>query len=120
MIGSLDRMWPQGCLQLSPEEEVRFTPVYRQMQEYIHTRSKENHHKAVLCMEELLGLLTEIYLREHGQPFVNSKMDIRNNDLQIQEVAAKCGFNDFSTFSRLFRKKTGLSPSQYRRNRPLP
>ena len=34
--------------------------------------------------------------------------------------AYECGFNDFSTFSRLFRKKTGLSPSQYRRNRPLP
>ena len=39
---------------------------------------------------------------------------LRNHTLQIQEVAIQCGFNDFSSFSRLFRQKTGLSPSQYR------
>lgn len=177
MIGALDRMWPQGYLKLLPEDEKSFSPVYFRMQELIFTRSKENHHKAVLCMEELLGQLTGIYLRDHEQPYLNSKMDtliesirfsplsdydfkelasaefhmsysgfrklfkritriaphefvllhrvyfsmelLRNQNLQIQKVAEECGFNDFSSFSRLFRKKIGISPSQYRKNVPL-
>ena len=40
---------------------------------------------------------------------------LRNHALQIQEVAMRCGFNDFSSFSRLFRQKTGHSPSRYRK-----
>ena len=31
MIGSLERMWPRGYLELSPEEEAQFTPVYSRM-----------------------------------------------------------------------------------------
>ena len=173
MIGSLERMWPRGYLELSPEEEAQFTPVYSRMQEYISSRSRKDHPRAVLCMEELLAQLTAIHFREHGQPLINMKMEalikeirfspfsdydfktiaaeefhmsysgfrkffktvnriaphefvmtqriyhamelLRNHALQIQEVAMRCGFNDFSSFSRLFRQKTGHSPSRYRK-----
>ena len=32
----------------------------------------------------------------------------------IAEVAAACGFQDSYYFSRFFKKKTGLTPSQFR------
>ncbi len=173
MIGSLDRMWPRGYVELMPEDEAQFTPVYSRMQDYISTRSRKDHPRAVLCMEELLAQLTAIHFREHGQPLIDMKMEalikkirfspfsdydfktiaaeefhmsysgfrkffkrvnriaphefvmtqriyhamelLRNHRLQIQEVAMQCGFNDFSSFSRLFRQKTGYSPSRYRK-----
>lgn len=36
-------------------------------------------------------------------------------DMSIGEIALKCGFEDFAYFSRVFKKKYGVMPSQYRR-----
>ena len=35
-------------------------------------------------------------------------------DLQITEIALRCGYTDHSAFSRQFRALTGLTPSQFR------
>ncbi len=36
-------------------------------------------------------------------------------NMSIGEIALKCGFEDFAYFSRVFKKKNGVMPSQYRR-----
>ena len=36
-------------------------------------------------------------------------------DMNILEIATKCGFNNASNFNRAFRKVTGRTPSEYRR-----
>lgn len=40
---------------------------------------------------------------------------LRYSHKTIQEVALAVGIENFAYFSRLFKKKTGLSPSQYRK-----
>ena len=34
--------------------------------------------------------------------------------MAISEVAFRCGFEDATSFSRAFRRKYGISPSEYR------
>lgn len=40
---------------------------------------------------------------------------LRQSNLSVTQVAAQCGFEGSSRFSLFFRKRTGLSPSEYRR-----
>ena len=39
------------------------------------------------------------------------------SDLPVAQVAEACGFGDPSYFGKTFRKKTGLTPTQYRHRR---
>lgn len=39
---------------------------------------------------------------------------LSESDLTVSEIAEQVGYPDFYYFSRLFRKKTGMSPSRYR------
>lgn len=41
-----------------------------------------------------------------------------NTRIPITEAAARCGFSSFSQFNRVFQKHIGMSPSQYRKQRP--
>ena len=43
-----------------------------------------------------------------------AKRYLLQTTLPINEIAEKCGFRDYSNFSRAFRKETGNTPSQYR------
>lgn len=42
------------------------------------------------------------------------KLLLQESFISIKDVAAKCGFSDSFYFSTLFRKKTNLTPTQYR------
>lgn len=44
----------------------------------------------------------------------HAKELLRNSDLNITEICAAVGFESLGSFSTLFRKVTGLSPSAYR------
>lgn len=45
-----------------------------------------------------------------------SKRFLRNTTITIKDVAYRIGFNDEHYFSNVFRQKTGMSPSEYRRS----
>ncbi len=67
--------------------------------------------------------LSSLFRKELGVTFVDylnqtrmthAKSLLQMTQLPIQEVAARCGFNDSSYFCRIFKKYNGLSPIQYR------
>ena len=41
---------------------------------------------------------------------------LKNTDNPIQSIAFSVGYHDEKYFSRLFKKVTGLSPSEYRKS----
>jgi len=47
---------------------------------------------------------------------VRAKNLLSSTDLTVKEVAAACGWPDQQYFSRLFRRKAGIPPAQYRRS----
>ncbi len=62
---------------------------------------------------------------EAGTTFVHELMNLRlerarqllrEQDLSVTEVAARCGFNDSSHFARRFRRQFGIAPAQARRS----
>lgn len=44
-----------------------------------------------------------------------SKALLENTNLRVDEILDRVGYNDDSTFRRLFKKHTTLSPHEYRR-----
>lgn len=63
-------------------------------------------------------------LKEYGQENASNfildirinyaKTEIAKTEKPIYTIAKEIGFNDPSYFSKVFKKKTGLSPSEYR------
>ncbi len=45
-----------------------------------------------------------------------AKMQLRYTSLSISDIAFQLGFEDLSYFSRFFKKTTGMTPMEYRRN----
>jgi len=44
-----------------------------------------------------------------------SKQILETTDLSVEAVAGQVGYEDSSFFGRLFRRKVGLTPAQYRK-----
>lgn len=67
--------------------------------------------------------LSKIFKSETGESFSTylnnlrvekSKAYLKDNKLLLVEVAHLCGFDDQSYFTKIFKKKTGISPKKYR------
>ncbi len=41
---------------------------------------------------------------------------LKEGDLNVTEIALRCGFDDVNYFSRLFRRSYGVSPTQFKKN----
>lgn len=46
---------------------------------------------------------------------MGAKVLLTKTDKSITQVAAECGYDDFTYFSRQFKKSTSLTPSAYRK-----
>lgn len=46
-----------------------------------------------------------------------AKRLLRDSSLRLQEAADSAGFHDYSYFSRVFKRKNGISPAEYRKSR---
>ncbi len=74
----------------------------RAIRQLIDPAEKESAESATQVMEDMR-------LRQAAQLFRN------NPQLEVSEVASRCGFEDFSTFQRLFVRNFGLHPAEYRK-----
>ena len=45
---------------------------------------------------------------------------LRNTELAVNEISDRIGIDDITYFSRIFKKKTGITPSEYREQFPSP
>lgn len=63
---------------------------------------------------ENFGMSVGQYIRD--KKIEMAKDHIEKTELSISEIAERCGFNDLTYFDRLFKKSTGLTPRQYRKN----
>ena len=89
--------------------------------------NRETHREVAyyadqLCISPLY--LTKIILEVNGRSardmiadytIIGIKTLLRNADITIKDVVRHSGFSSQSSFSRFFRKHTGMSPSEYRR-----
>ena len=42
---------------------------------------------------------------------------LSETDMPVAAVGEKCGYTDSNYFSRIFRKSTGMTPTEFRRHR---
>lgn len=57
-----------------------------------------------------------------SSPLIDLRRDaaveyLGRHDLSLMDIAERLGFSESSTFHRAFKKWTGVSPGEYRRNR---
>jgi AraC-like DNA-binding protein len=77
---------------------------------------------AELCHRSLSSFkrdFQKLYNASPGKWLVNKRLDystvlLKNNQLNISQVVFECGFEDLSHFSRAFKSKFGVSPTQFR------
>lgn len=51
-----------------------------------------------------------------GQVTVNAKRQLMHTNRNVREIAASLGYDDYSYFTRLFKKATGMTPTDFRKN----
>lgn len=66
------------------------------------------------AVKSVTGMSAGEFIR--SQILLNAKRQLAHTSLTVGEVAAALGYDDCSYFSRLFKKETGLTPSEFRKN----
>ncbi|MBI5668113.1 MAG: helix-turn-helix transcriptional regulator [Chloroflexi bacterium] len=78
-------------------------------------------HAVALSPYYLIRLFRRIYQQTPHQYLIQLRITrakelLRNSDLSVTEICADVGFESLGSFSALFRKLVGISPSAYRRS----
>ena len=107
------------------EKDNRDYNIYLEMVKYIHENfgkkvnidemAQELHlsrTKAYRLFEKYAHSSPNVYLNSYR--LAMSQQSLRDTDLTITEIAAKCGFQTSSYFTKIFGKETGISPRVYR------
>lgn len=74
-----------------------------------------NYHPHYLSklMYEYKGMTLHKYLMEFR--INNAKFFLRTSDNDIRTIAEECGFINFSHFTKIFKKSTGMTPTEFRK-----
>ena len=76
------------------------------------TRARRDRH-AERRFQQATGLSPLEYV--HTLRLEEAKQHLETGDEAVEAIAQAVGYEDAAYFSRLFRRKVGLSPAQYRR-----
>ena len=125
MIERVSRICSNSALYRENDELFRLSEVVSFL---------EQHRQEPLTIKELSeraamspATLNRAFRRAVGKSPLNFLNDLRlseaqlllreNPELSIADIAGECGFPDSNYFSRLFKKRNGQTPRDYRRNR---
>lgn len=109
------------------EEEIRRSAsIIDKINLYIHEHYKENIGRNEIGAAFFLvpEYLAKMYKKKTGQnlkDYINeyrleqARSLLINKEMKVSDVAAEVGFDNFSYFSTLFKKSTGLTPNEYRK-----
>ena len=78
----------------------------------------KNGYNAQALVKDKIGLSIKTLFTD--KKILESKKDIAFTDKNIQEVSYDLGFKDPAYFNRVFKKQTGQSPGQFRKNFDFP
>lgn len=111
---------------LEAERSQRETRPITDAKRYI-----QQHYREALRLEDVSSAVgfnatyfSTLFKKETGQNFVDYLTDLRigkakellsGEDLSVQDVAEMVGYQDLKYFSKLFKKLTGVSPSDYKK-----
>lgn len=125
MLIEMPRSWQTAFTHFCPRAPHHDSAILR-AEEWLH-----RHHAAEVRLEALaaeLGMSPRNFARRfraatgetplaylHGLRIAMAKRLLENGRLTVQEVASEVGYTDLLFFRRLFRRHTGLSPSDYRK-----
>lgn len=129
-------VWLSGILHRSLSytfdfEQVKHSDVIYKVMGYI-----KSHYAQKLSLEDIArqvylsrSYLSSLFKKETGYSlfaYINhvriekSKLYLLDHSISLVDIAALCGFEDQSYFTKVFKKATGLSPKRYRDNRGKP
>lgn len=113
--------------QLQQRSSAAYDPRIQQLLEYINTHLAEE-----LSINQLsqITLMSKYYMMRSFKAatgfsihqYISSKRMImarellKNSSASITDICYQCGFQDYSTFSREFKKQFNLTPREYRNN----
>ena len=111
------------CIESKEKKEMR--PI-TEAKNYI-----QEHYREPLKLEEVSRVIgfnatyfSTIFKKETGKSFLDYLTEVRMNkakqllcrgDLSVNDVAEEVGYQDLKYFSKLFKKATGISPSEYKK-----
>ena len=112
-------------LTLTNRIEAKNKNLAMEIKSYIHTNFANDISIDDLCKYFYCsrGTLINKFKEEYGKTIHQYLLDfrleqsldlLRNKDLSIQEIAITCGFKDANYFSKSFRRKFSISPSEYK------
>lgn len=113
------------CASVMSMKIGRSVTVAYHIMNYINHHYTEELHVETIAAE--LGLnknyISHVFKDETGYSLMayvialrinRAKLLLTRTDQRVTEIAAACGYDDFTYFSRQFKKSTGFSPTSYR------
>ncbi len=105
--------------------EHKENPIIKKVCDYIYKNTKSDI--SLEQMAEYVNVssfyLSKLFKEDKGVTFINFLNDTRleksrellqNPELSIKEITAEVGYNDQNYFSRIFRNKYGVTPTEFR------
>lgn len=133
---ALSRLAALLCRNLPPEQTIPIEKEQRDFQrikvmlQLIHSEFENDltiariadcaaisESECLRCFRAIIGTPPIQYLKQYRIRQAASQL-LETKD-RISDIAVRCGFQDMSYFTRAFREKMGVTPSQYRKNASL-
>lgn len=109
-------------------EEDKDKDLYEKMSHYValHYREEISLTEVAELLHSNASYLSRLYKKKAGvnlsddvvlKRIEKAKECLLVTDMKINDISDYVGFNDPAYFARMFRKKTGLSPKEYKQSR---
>ena len=109
------------------QDEIYSDPLVVKVIQYFWTHIGEEITRDSLLKEFSVNknVLNDAFNKEVGMPCMSylekmrmamARSDLQYTDQTISEISLACGYSDMNYFSKVFKKHTGLTPSEFQKN----